>query len=170
MKYSLVVYPHQLLRTQTVEVENITHKSTQTLLIQMEEILKDSQGVGIAAPQVNSNLSCFLVYYEDTITTFINPKILDYSISTDVHEEGCLSIPGVFADVVRPQGVIVEAYNPKGEKFQLEAEGFYARIIQHEFDHLSGVLFIDHLSRGSKRRIMKLYEKLQKNKIEEHYN
>lgn len=76
-----------------------------------------------------------------------------------VLEEGCLSIPGVYADVKRPVGVSVQAFDERGKPFTLEADGMLARVIQHEYDHLNGVLFTEHLSEGKRQRLMKKYKK-----------
>ena len=123
--------------------------------------MRDKNGVGIAAPQVNCSVQCFLVHYEDEITTFINPRIIEYSKHTDVHEEGCLSIPGVYADIERPYSIVVETLNAERENITIEAAGFFARIIQHEYDHLYGKLFIDYLHARKKKRIIHAYEKLR---------
>jgi len=81
------------------------------------------------------------------------------SIETGVFEEGCLSLPGIYEDVVRPLAVTIQAYNPKGRPFRRDCTGYLARIFQHELDHLRGVLFIDYLSPMKRDRVLKQYEK-----------
>jgi peptide deformylase len=85
---------------------------------------------------------------------FINPSIVATSQETVKLEEGCLSIPGVWADVVRPESVRVQAWNEKGRPITLEADGIMARVIQHEYDHLEGALFIDRLSESRREKII----------------
>ena len=88
----------------------------------------------------------------------INPRIVS-ATGKESKEEGCLSIPEVYAEVVRPDSVILEALNEKGEPFRLEATGLVARAIQHEIDHLDGILFIDHLSPLKRQMLVKRWKK-----------
>jgi peptide deformylase len=90
---------------------------------------------------------------------FINPTIIGTSPEISQYEEGCLSIPGLYADVTRPEKVTVQAWNERGRPFTLDAEGLLARVIQHEYDHLEGVLFIDRLSEPKRNRLLTLYDK-----------
>lgn len=160
MKHYLVLYPHDILRTVSRPIVHF-NKDLQDLIQDMKNIMNQKNGLGIAAPQVNSSFRCFLARVDNTVFTFINPEITEFSDETNTHEEGCLSIPGVFADVERPYLITVKAVDSKGKEFTMEAEGMLARIIQHELDHLNGVLFFDHLERGMRRRLLKAYEKLQ---------
>jgi peptide deformylase len=89
---------------------------------------------------------------------FVNPEILETSLEQGAYEEGCLSIPGVNADVVRPQGVKVQAWNGRARPFSLDAEGLLARVVQHELDHLNGVLFIERLDSKRRERLVKQYQ------------
>ena len=127
---------------------------------QMIEALKDGKGVGLAGPQAGLPKRIFVVHIEgDVPRVFINPSIIETSQETTKYEEGCLSIPGVWANVIRPKTVKVQAWNEKGRPFTLEAEGILARVILHEYDHLEGVLFIDRLSEPSRKRILEKFEK-----------
>jgi peptide deformylase len=104
----------------------------------------------------------FVVYIQDDFERiFINPSILETSQETAKVEEGCLSIPGVYADVVRSETVKVQAWNEKGKPFTLEASGLLARVILHEYDHLDGVLFVDRLPEAKRDKIIAKYEKQQ---------
>ena len=114
----------------------------------MLETMIDADGVGLAGPQVGKNLRMFVAMADDDVKrVFINPQIIKTSQEMSEYDEGCLSIPQVYETITRPEKVTVQALNEKGRPFTIEAEGLLARIIQHEYDHLDGVLFID---RGDK--------------------
>ncbi|HSQ59064.1 MAG TPA: peptide deformylase [Acidobacteriota bacterium] len=113
------------------------------------------EGVGLAAPQVGRSVRVFVVDVEEEVgarvkQAFVNPKIVERS-GEIVGEEGCLSIPGLRADVKRAARVVVEALDADGNPFRLEAEGLLARALQHEQDHLDGVLFLDRLGPITRR-------------------
>lgn len=130
------------------------------LAAKMIEILDTGVGVGLAAPQVGFKKRIFVTKAPgDIARVFINPEIIFTSQDQGKYEEGCLSIPGVYADVERPLGIIVQAWNLKGKHFRIEDDDFLARIIQHENDHLNGVLFPDRLREKQRERILKIYEK-----------
>ena len=116
-------------------------------------------GVGLAAPQVGVLKKVAVVEYEDKSYVLINPKVIDQK-GLQEGEEGCLSFPGIYAHVTRPQWVKIEAQDEKGETHTYEAEGYTARAFLHEMDHLSGKLFIDYLS-NLKRNAIKA--KIKKN-------
>lgn len=130
------------------------------LVAKMFDTMKLGKGVGLAAPQVGLAKRLFVMQIEgDTPRVFVNPEIVQTSLELESFEEGCLSIPGVYADLDRPSGIRVQAWNERGRRFVLEAEGFLARVIQHELDHLNGVLFTDRLSEKNRDRLLKQYEK-----------
>ncbi len=89
---------------------------------------------------------------------FINPDILETSLEEETLEEGCLSVPGVYTEIVRPASVRVQAWNEKGRPFTLSADGMLARVIQHELDHLNGVLFVDRLDAKKRKRLLASYD------------
>lgn len=114
----------------------------------MFETMIEADGVGLACPQVGKALRMFVVIADDDVRrVFINPQIIKTSEEVCDYDEGCLSIPQVYETITRPAKVTVQALNEKGRPFTLEADGFLARIIQHEYDHLDGILYID---RGDK--------------------
>jgi peptide deformylase len=122
--------------------------------------LDKGKGIGLAGPQVGLNKRIFVVHLEnDAPRYFINPSIIGTSAEQNKYEEGCMSIPGVFADVMRPASVKVQAWNERGRPFTLEAEGLLARVIQHEMDHLDGLLFIDRLSAMKRKAMVRKYER-----------
>ena len=128
-----------VLRKKCKEVTEITKREI-TLINDMVDTMFEANGVGLAAPQVG----IFVIDIDDENGTmvFINPEILETN-GTQCGEEGCLSVPGEFSDVERPNYVKVKAFNEKGEEFILEGEGLLARAILHENDHLDGVLYVD---------------------------
>ena len=114
----------------------------------MLETMIEADGVGLAGPQVNKGLRIFVAMADDDVKrVFIYPQIIKTSEEVGEYEEGCLSIPQVYESISRPARVTVQALNENGKPFTLEAEGLLARIIQHEYDHLDGILYID---RGDK--------------------
>lgn len=135
----------EVLRKKSKPVEEITPRIL-TLLKDMADTMYEADGVGLAAPQVGILKRIFVidVYDDEGLRVFINPEILEVR-GSQIGEEGCLSIPGKLADVERANYVKVKALNEKGQEFILEAEELLARAVLHEYDHLEGTLFTDHL-------------------------
>jgi peptide deformylase len=153
---------NETLRQKTRRIENIDEHYSQ-LAGSMIDALRKRKGVGLAGPQVGVLEKIFVVKLDGAEPlVFINPSIIETSPEKSKYEEGCLSLPGVWADVLRPAAIKVQAWNLKGRPFTLEASGILARVIQHEADHLEGVLFIDHLSELKRTRLVAQYEKLKK--------
>jgi len=149
----------EVLRERALPVEHFDEELA-TLVETMFETMKQGKGVGLAAPQVGLAKRLFVIKIDnDKPRVFINPEIVQTSVELESFEEGCLSIPGVYADLDRPAAVTVQAMNERGRRFTLGAEGFLARVIQHELDHLNGVLFTDRLPETSRDRLLKQYEK-----------
>lgn len=145
----IVIYGDPVLRNVSKPVENITGE-IKALVSNMIDTLKKAQGLGLAAVQIGELDRVFIVDVSHldpakSLTVFINPEILETSGESE-YEEGCLSIPGIYQKVLRPEKVRVRATALDGTKFELEADGILARAIQHEYDHLEGKLFIDYLS------------------------
>ena len=133
----------EVLRKKAVPIEKVTDE-IKTLIGDMFETMVDANGVGLAAPQVGKKLRLFVAVADDDVKrVFINPQIVSTSEEVGDYEEGCLSIPGVYETIRRPVRVTVQALDENGKPFTLEADGLLARIIQHETDHLDGILFID---------------------------
>ncbi|GEM_PF-134107 len=151
----VVCYPNPVLRRKARKVSAF---EMHDLMEKMMETLKKEDGAGIAAPQVGVSQRVIMINTGEGISTFINPVVTPVGSDRVVSNEGCLSLRGVWADVERHYKVMVEAYNKEGEKIFTEAEGMIAIIIQHEADHLDGVLFIDHLPLKKKiKEILKYY-------------
>lgn len=135
----------------------------QTLTEQMFETMYTGKGIGLAAVQVGKLIRLFITHIpNDGPRVFINPEILETSVDQGSYEEGCLSVPEINADVIRPAHVRVQAWNLKGRPFSLDADQLLARVIQHEFDHLNGVLFIDRLNPKKRERLVRRYDKASK--------
>ena len=155
----IITLGNEILRQKAAKIEKIDGDIAKTAG-EMLEIIKKDKGVGLAGPQIGYMKRIFVVHIEGDIERiFINPSILETSQETAKVEEGCLSIPGIFADVVRSKTIKVQAWNEKGRPFTLETAGLLARVIQHEYDHLEGVLFLDRLPEQKRERLMVKFEK-----------
>ena len=150
----IVHAPHPVLRGKAQSVTQLD-KELQTLIDDMVETMRQAPGVGLAAPQVNVPLKFFVAEFGDEndeaappqLYAIINPRVTKTSKETDIGIEGCLSIPGIVGEVLRPYAVTVEGIDRTGAPLKIDAEGWVARIFQHEIDHLHGVLFTDHALR-----------------------
>lgn len=139
-----------------------------TLVKDMFETMYHAEGIGLAAPQIGLSLRlCVLDVQEDDANSdtrrlaLVNPEVVRTSRETDKATEGCLSIPGLEEFVTRPAGVTVRAKDPDGEPIEVEVEGLLARALQHELDHLNGILFIDRVSPLKRRILLKKWKKIQ---------
>lgn len=134
--------------------------SLKLLVDAMFQTMEEADGVGLAAPQVGVDLRLFVIDdHQGTKKAFINPEIIETSMETCVMEEGCLSIPGVWHDLERSSEVTIQAQDITGKTFKMSADGLLARAMQHENDHLNGVVFIDRLADKEKEKMVRLYEK-----------
>ena len=114
------------------------------LVQDMWETMREAPGVGLAAPQIGESVRVLVAEYEENKVALVNPEIVKTSEDRELATEGCLSIPGYVGDnVPRSLAVTVKARDPKGKEVRIKAEGWFARILQHEIDHLNGVLYID---------------------------
>lgn len=130
-----------------------------TLAGEMFDAMERARGLGLAAVQVGELIRLFITLVpRDKPRVFINPDILETSIEEVPYEEGCLSIPGLNADVNRPASVRIQAWNEKGRPFTVDVDGLLARVILHEFDHLNGILFIDRLEAKKRARLITEYQ------------
>jgi peptide deformylase len=143
----------------------IVDDTIKKLVADMVDTMYDAPGIGLAATQVNVPLQVIVIDVsddKDQLLVFINPKVTDESDDSKVYQEGCLSVPGVYDDVERPDRVTITALNEKGEKFTLKADGLLAVCIQHEMDHLKGKVFVQYLSRLKQSRIKSKMLKLDR--------
>lgn len=152
----ILVYPDRRLRVVAEPVEEVTDE-IKALVDDMAETMYAAPGVGLAAPQVGVSKRVFVVDVAPEggppqLMTFINPRFLSRS-GEIVWEEGCLSFPSIHVDVDRADHVVVAALDREGKPFEVEAEGLFAVALQHENDHLDGVLLVDHVSYFRRRQI-----------------
>ena len=153
---------NETLRKKAEEVVNFDGELA-ALIDQMDETMALGKGIGLAAPQIGIEKRIFLCRPEQSkLWVFINPQIVLTSEQIVSYEEGCLSIPGVYADVIRPEKITIQAYGIDGKPFTIEADDILSRVIQHENDHLDGVLFIDRLSERKRDKVVQQYEKINK--------
>jgi len=139
----IITYPNPILRKKSLPVKNPTDPAIQKLVLEMTKVLRASQGIGLAAPQVGENLQVCLIEIENELFILFNPQIKSLSGKKIIAEEGCLSFPGKFLPVERYEKIKVKALDSSGKKQIIRARGLFARALQHEIDHLSGELFID---------------------------
>ena len=146
----IVVYPNPILKIKAEPIEEIDNKICQ-IAEEMLDTLYDACGIGLAAPQVGLSIRLVVLDVTGVETgerVFINPHIIEEKGET-LEEEGCLSFPDVMGKIIRSKYVKVVAYNLKGEKLEIKAEGLLSRAWQHEIDHLNGCLFIDKMTPAS---------------------
>lgn len=155
----ILVYPAPELKRKSAPVEELD-EDLDRLLDDMAETLRDADGVGLAAPQVGRNIRVLVVDVplpesdERKFYELVNPEIVS-SRGFQLGEEGCLSVPGFFANIRRKNQVRVSALDRKGKLFTIDADGMLSRVLQHEIDHLDGILFFDRLGRLKRELLVK---------------
>jgi len=155
MIYEIRTYGDPVLRNKNKDIEKIDD-NIRKIFDEMVETMRHIGGVGLAAPQVGINLKMFVVEAEEGIVRkVINPEFLEYSKHSIDHEEGCLSVPGIYKKVKRPESLKVRYLNENGESVEEELEDLWARAFQHENDHLEGILFVDKIAPVAKRLVSK---------------
>lgn len=132
-----------VLRKKAEIVKNQKSPEIRKLIEDMIATMKEAKGIGLAAPQVGVSARIFTVDIEGKISVFINPEVKDFSKETGPFEEGCLSIQKTWGPVARPKKLTIKATDENGKLVKIRAKGLLARVIQHEVDHLNGILFID---------------------------
>ena len=156
----------KVLREKAAPVETVTEE-TRRLVRDMFDTMYDADGIGLAAPQVGVSQRVMVVAVRDEDgkqheLALVNPVIVEAARETDKAVEGCLSIPGLEEEVTRPVRVVVEGLLPSAEPVRVEAGGLLARALQHEVDHLDGILFIDHLSPLKRGILIRKWRKKRK--------
>ncbi|MBB3384854.1 MULTISPECIES: peptide deformylase [unclassified Rhizobium] len=164
----LIILPDPLLRQASKPIEQIDTE-IQRLADDMLETMYDAPGIGLAAIQIGVPRRMLVIDVaregeEKTPLVFINPEIVASSDERSVYEEGCLSIPDYYAEVERPARVTVKHLDRNGREQLTEADGLLATCVQHEIDHLNGVLFIDYISRLKREMVIKKFTKAAKAK------
>jgi peptide deformylase len=165
----LIILPDPLLRQVSQPVERVDSELSQ-LVDDMLETMYEAPGIGLAAIQVGVPRRLLVIDLakegeEPAPLVFINPKIIRSSDERSTYEEGCLSIPDYYAEVERPATITVTSLDRTGKEVTTEADGLLATCLQHEIDHLDGVLFIDHISRLKREMVIKRFTKAARQKI-----
>ncbi len=163
----ILIYPDPGLRKTARPITKVTGEIG-ALAKDMLETMYDAPGIGLAGPQVGVMLRIFVMDCapkedEPDPLVLLNPELVWESDDLAKHEEGCLSIPGQYADVVRPERIVVGYQDLQGRRVEAEYADLHARCIQHEIDHLDGKLFIDHLSLVKRQMIKRRLAKARKN-------
>jgi len=148
-KLSIIIYPNPILLKKTKKIKNHLAPEIQKLIPQMIEVMKKSNGMGLAANQVGKFLRLCIIKEKEQnkIYILINPTITAFSRKKVVLQEGCLSFPQQFFSISRSEKIKVRFLDEQGEKVKIKAEGLLARAIQHEVDHLDGIVFIERLKK-----------------------
>ena len=162
----ILTEPNEILRKKSLPVDNVD-KDLQILMDDMLDTMYAAPGIGLAAIQVGIPKRVIVLDIEQKEGEkkplfFVNPEIIQKSKNLSTYEEGCLSVPGQFAEIDRPDKCHVKYLDYYGEKKEINAEGMLATCIQHEMDHLEGILFIDYLSKLKKTMIIKKLSKQKK--------
>ncbi len=162
----LIILPDPVLRKISTPIERVD-ANLQKLADDMLETMYQAPGIGLAAIQVGEPLRLLVIDVAGkdepkAPQVFINPEILWKSDEPNVYEEGCLSIPDYYAEVERPKRIRVSYLDRDGKKQECEADGLLATCLQHEIDHLDGVLFIDHISKLKRDMVIRKFKKLAK--------
>ncbi len=152
-RVQIIKYPHPTLRHKSKPLKRVD-KELKQIIAEMFELMYSNQGIGLASNQVNLPYRLFVMNIkgdpaeEGEARVFINPVVTRKN-GSDEAQEGCLSFPEIWAPVRRPEKIVVSAYGIDGQEFTYEMDGLYARAVQHEIDHLDGVVFIDRLSQAN---------------------
>ena len=163
----ILLVPHPILRQKAKKLKSISREDIKIANHMMGAMLK-APGVGLAANQVGILKQIVTINFEDKENNkkinyiLFNPSIIQYSKETSLMEEGCLSLPDQYADVERPKEIILEYMDEKEKVIKKQIDGYEARILQHEIDHLSGKLFVDYLSSLKRNMLIKKVKKIQK--------
>lgn len=159
---SIVKYGEAVLRNKTKPVVDFDDRLRKTIE-QMKAKMFEANGVGLAATQVGLDLALFVAKLGEEVYAFVNPVIVPLSMEKNKDEEGCLSVPGVWVEVERFERIRLRAQDPDGKEVDLELEGYHARIVQHEVDHLNGVLIIDRIPPKKRREISEQLDEIARN-------
>ena len=155
----VVEYPNDSLKTECKPV-TIFDNMLKSILYAMYKTMKISRGIGLSANQIGHNARAICVDFAPYV--FINPEIEVIDDDESTIKEGCLSIPYVSHDITRPKAIKVTAQDIEGNTFEYTAAGTESHVLQHEVDHLNGIVYVDHLSPFKKRRVMEKYKKIKK--------
>ena len=162
----ILTEPNAILREKSLNVDMVD-KDLQKLMDDMLDTMYAAPGIGLAAIQIGIPKRVIILDIDQkegqkNPMFFVNPEIIEKSENSSTYEEGCLSVPGQFAEITRPEKCFVKYLDYYGQKKEIKAEGMLATCIQHEMDHLEGILFIDYLSKLKRTMIVKKLSKQKK--------
>ena len=158
MGYEIRTYGDPVLKSQSLAIENIVDKLVR-LTDAMLDIMYEAPGIGLAAPQIGVQKQLFVYDIGDGAEVLINPVVVE-SAGEWVYEEGCLSIPGLYVEMVRPKEILLKGINIDGEEVSVEADELLARLFQHELDHLNGVLMFERMTPDQRTEALAEYRRL----------
>lgn len=161
MMFKIIKYGNPILKKTSENIENIDDDIL-NILDKMAEGMRKSNGIGLAGPQIGLNKNIAVVEVNGVLKKIINPIIIETSEEEEIMEEGCLSIPLIYEKVKRHSCITVQYMNEKGDTVIEKAEGMWARVFQHEIDHLNGILFVEKVSPLAKIIISKKLTRLKK--------
>ena len=169
----ILTIPDKRLKHKSSEVQNFDKKLEKIVVDMFDTLYASGNGIGLAAPQIGISKRIVVIDLREegqqNQIVLINPKIISKSEENSINQEGCLSIPGYYADVERSNQIHAEWSDENGKKVKKKCSGLLSICIQHEIDHLDGILFIDYLSNLKRKRALekvKKYKKMQNEKIE----
>ena len=175
----IYLYGSDVLRRENKEADLNDKEGLMKLIEDMKDTLKVADGCGLAAPQVGVNLRVVIVdgreltdtydYLHDFVRVMINPRVLEESEETCEFSEGCLSVPGIYAEVRRPSSIKVEYYDENLEKVVEVFDRFGCRMVQHELSHLEGNLFVDNMSPIRRKMLMRKLQAISKGSVQTRY-
>ena len=176
MIYPIVAYGDPVLKKVASDIDK-DKIDVKKLAAEMFDTMYEAHGVGLAAPQIGKSIRIFVVDAEPMDEeecvgfkkVFVNPEIIEEFGEDWTFNEGCLSIPDIREDVVRAEGIVIRYFDENWVEHEEEYEGLKARVIQHEYDHIEGILFTDHISAFRKRLLKGKLTNISKGKIEESY-
>ena len=170
---NIITLENSQLRLKSKKVDHVT-LDIDHFINDMIDTLRSKPGLGLAAPQVGRNLRIIIIesrgskdeegntiYEKIPLTLLINPEIIKYSRDKIEMDEGCFSVPNIFGPVIRPKKIKAIAYDINGKEIQINTGGLLARVIQHEFDHLNGILFTDLILDKSKLKVIRVDQEIQ---------
>ena len=176
----IYLYGSEVLRRKAALADLNKKEEITSLVADLWDTLAASEGCGLAAPQIGESVRVVVVdgdvmadiypYLKGFKRTFINPVVLEASAEKVTYNEGCLSVPGIYCDVVRPKSIKVEYYNEKFEKLTEDFDNFAARMVEHEFSHLEGELFTDLVAPIRRKMIGKKLQDISRGRVSTRYN
>jgi peptide deformylase len=160
----ILEHPNPALKQPALACDPLRDPELPRLVRAMAQTMHDAPGVGLAATQVGVQKRVIVFDVDDAVVALCNPTIVERSVETEFEDEGCLSLPGITVPVERALRCVCEALDLKGAPVRLEVEGFVARVLQHETDHLDGILIIDRAAPEERRAAIRLYREQQESR------